>query len=122
MTFVIELSSATSLPQSPGSPRLAHCTVFFDRNKLIVLIRQVRENSSVLLELLGEVVLDLADQSRIKLDSLTCKLLAESSGPVDPSSLKADGVDSASPTSKKVSVPAAVMLPCGEAGGRQHDR
>lgn len=82
----------------------------------------MRENSSVLLDLLGEVVLDLADQSRVKLDSLTCKLLAESSSPVDPSSLKADGEPRSPSSPKKVSVPAAVILPCGEAGGRQHDR
>lgn len=82
----------------------------------------MRENSSVLLDLLGEVVLDLADQSRAKLDSLTSKLLVENSSPVDPSSLKADGEPKSPQSPKKVSVPAAVILPCGEAGGRQHDR
>jgi len=106
---------------------LCNKKVFIFVTSTIARLAKVYENSSVLLELLCDVVVDLSDQSTMKLNSLSLSLQQikakfDEKAPVSFtfSSLKASGSDSES--SRAVSKIPVTLLPVGESGGRQHDR
>ena len=109
---------------------LCNRNVFLHVTTAIARLAKVKENSTVLLDLLCDVVVDLSEQSRNKLNILASCLdtiQSKYNQNSESGSLKASSSSNSSSSSRfsTTSAPSKIligMLPCGEAGGRQHGR
>jgi hypothetical protein len=87
--------------------------IFINITSAISRLAKINENNLILLELLFDVIIDLSQQSQKKLEYLlSCLLKIKSSNLFQENEKK----------TKSLSRISASLLPCGESGGRQHDR
>eukprot|EP01034_Spumella_vulgaris_P034467 gene34467-42507_t len=93
-------------------------------------IPHIPANNTVLLELVYDVIVDMAEQSQAKMDALTVYLRDIRTRYLEASDLELSAIHSNSTSSSSaaslkketVKLPCSLLLPLGETGGRQHER